>query len=229
MAGVNQSGIYHNKIIGALRPKIMCVQYRPDIVFGPSGWNLILPSGHDDVEQLAGSCPAISIEPSGFLNYGSGITPITEPHWVSRTIAFLYMPKADYDDSRINNHITIFNMKLWLESDAAFSGISPRPYIQILPSGKWKRNLFLGSGWYGAYEIPRSIPSGQNIYRWDGCPWLSGIGLNQHTQIIYSSIIFPSGEHAVGQYGGLGVGTFRFRFTYDWTDEFARINLPGDL
>jgi hypothetical protein len=197
------------------------------LLHGPSGWNLLLWENHYDIEQLAGTCEAISIEPSGYLNFGSGSTPFTAP-WTSRTIAFIFMPKNDYDHPSVSGGFNIFNMKLWIENDSAFNGLPGQPYIQMLPSGVWVRNLNLGSGQYGAYEVPRSVPENPNVFRADGQAWMSGVGQQQRTQIIYASIVFPSGEYPVGQYGGLGLGTFRWRFTYDWTDQYARLQLPED-
>jgi hypothetical protein len=133
------------------------------------------------------------------------------------------MPRFD-NASGISEDISVFNMKLWIENDTAFSGLTTEPYIQMLPSGIWRRNLTLESGAYGAYEVPRALPDDPNIMRIDGVPWLSGVG-QERTQIIYSSMIFQSGTYPVGRYGGLGAGTFRWRFTYDWTAEFAHIHI----
>lgn len=218
----SQSGIYQKVVIGDLRPKIMCVQFYPNIV-GPRTWNISLPAGHSDVEQLAGFAPATPIEPSGFLNFGSGLNEITDEQWNSRTAAFIFMPRWD-TASGVSEDITIFNMKLWLENTTAFSGFSPQPYIQMLPSGIWRRNLILTSGAYGAYEAPTSVPDDPNVMRIDGMPWLSGVG-QERTQIIYSSIILESGTYPVGRYGGLGLGTFLWHFTYDWTAKSAHINI----
>ena len=218
-----QSGIYSFGLTGRIRPKILCVQYKRDLIFGPSGWNIILPSGHYSVESLPGSCAAISIQPSGTLNFGSGVTPVTEDPFVSNTIPFVFMPKTDKNNPSISEEITIFNMKLWIENKTAFTDQSLNPYIQMKPSGIWRRNLVLTSGYAGAFEVPSSLPAAQNIFRKDGNTWMSGIGQQQITQIIYSSIIWASGSYPVGHYGGIGLGTFRWRFTYDWTDEFANL------
>jgi|GEM_PF-4354083 len=218
-----QSGVYQNVIIGDIRPKILCLQFKPGVILGPRTWNIILPSGHSDIEQFAGSCPFVSIKPSGFLNFGSGLNVVGQDGFVSRTAAFIFMPRFD-DASGISEDISIFNMKLWLENDTAFSGLINEPYIQMLPSGIWRRNLILTSGAHGAYEVPRSLPSNPNIMRIDGAPWMSGVG-QERTQIIYASLIFPSGTYQVGRYGGLGIGTFRWRFTYDWTSEDAHIHI----
>ena len=40
-----QSGIYEKVVIGDLRPKMMCAQFKPWIV-GPRTWNITLPDGH---------------------------------------------------------------------------------------------------------------------------------------------------------------------------------------
>jgi hypothetical protein len=221
MAGINQSGIYPTEVKGDLRPKIMCAQFKPWIV-GPRTWNITLPSGHSDIEQLAGAAPATPIEPSGYLNFGSGLNEVTE-EWTSRTTAFLFMPRWD-SASGVNEDITIFNMKLWLENTDAFSGLSPQPYIQMLPSGVWQKNLVLTSGAYGAYEAPTAVPDDPNLMRIDGMPWMSGVG-HERTQIVYSSIILESGTYPVGRYGGLGLGTFLWHFTYDWTAKSAHIHL----
>jgi hypothetical protein len=218
-----QSGIYQAVIIGDLRPKIMCLQFHPGVILGPRTWNIILPSGHSDVEQLAGSCPFIPIEPSGFLNFGSGLNVVESGGFVSRTAAFIFMPRFD-EASGISSNISVFNMKLWLETYTAFSGLAEEPYVQMLPSGVWRRNLILESGAYGAYEVPHTLPDDPNVMRIDGAPWMSGVG-QERSQIIYSSLIFPSGEYQVGRYGGLGTGTFRWRFTYDWTARDAHIHI----
>ena len=111
-----------------------------------------------------------------------------------------------------------------MDNDTAFSGLSPQPYIQMLPSGVWRRNLYLPSGAYGAYEVPRTLPELPNISRIDGEPWMSGVG-HERSQIIYASIVFPEGTYAVGRYGGLGSNNLRWRFTYDWTDKDAHIHI----
>jgi len=225
MAGVNQSGIYIDQVIGNLRPKVVCMQIDPNAVLGPQSWNIVLPSGHSDVEQLAGSCPAISIEPSGFINFGSGVNVHTS-QWTSRTAAFIFMPKWD-DGQQVSTDITLFNMKLWMDNTTAFSGLRAsglNPYIQMLPSGEWVRNLVLPSGAYGAFEVPSGLPDTPNISRIDGVPWLSGVGF-ERTQIIYSSIILPEGTYPVGRYGGLGLTDLHWRFTYDWASEFSHIHI----
>lgn len=221
MAGFEQSGIYPTRTVGDIRPKMLCVQYDMNIV-GPRTWNITLPEGHSDVEQLAGFAPATPIDPSGFLNFGSGLN-IATTEWTSRTAAFVFMPRWD-DASGVSEDISIFNMKLWIENETAFSGFSPQPYIQMLPSGVWRRNLYLPSGAHGAYEVPRSVPDQPNINRIDGMPWLSGVG-HERTEIIYSSIILQSGTYPVGRYGGLGLGTFLWHFTYDWTAKNAHIHV----
>jgi hypothetical protein len=217
----SQSGLYNKVVIGNLRPKMLCVQFYPHIV-GPRIWNIALPDGHSDIEQLAGFAPFSPIIPSGYLNFGSGLNEVNKD-WTSRTVAFIFMPRWD-TASGISEDVSIFNMKLWIENDSAFSGLSPQPYIQMLPSGKWIKNLVLTSGAYGAFEVPRSLPSQPNINRIDGMPWLSGVG-HERTQIIYSSIILTSGTYPVGRYGGLGAGTFLWHFTYDWTAKDAHINI----
>ena len=225
MAGANQSGIYIGDVRGDLRPQIMCIQITPRADLGPQLWNLALPSGHSDVEQLAGSCPAIPIVPSGYLNFGSG-SNIHTGVWQSRTIPFLFMPRWD-NRNKVTTDVAIFNMKLWIDNDNAFSGLQAlglSPHFQMLPSGEWITNLSLSSGQYGAFAVPTALPADPNVARIDGAPWLSGVGF-ERTQIIYSNIIFQSGTYPTGRFGGLGEGDFHWRFTYDWADENAHIHL----
>jgi len=220
MAGVGQSGIYTTNVIGDLRPKMMCIQMYPHLLKGPQDWTIILTSGNVNVENYAGSCPAISIEPSGYLNFGSGEN-IVATQRASRTIPFLFLPKNS-TVSGITTNISVFNMKLWIDDKTTFSGFPKQPYIQMLPSGTWVQNLTLASGEYGAYEVPTSLPDNPNIMRIDGAPWLSGVG-RERTQIIYSSIIMEPGTYETGRYGTSG--DFHWRFTYDWSDEDAHIHV----
>lgn len=225
MASANQSGIYENNIIGSLRPKIMCIQITPRADLGPQLWNLALPSGHSDVEQLAGSCPAIPIVPSGYLNFGSG-SNIHHTTWQSRTIPFLFMPRWS-TKYKITTDVSIFNMKLWIDDSTAFTDMRASgldPYFQMLPSGQWVTNLALSSGQHGAFAVPTSLPNNPNIARIDGAPWLSGVGF-ERTQIIYSNIIFPSGTYPTGRFGGLGENDFHWRFTYDFASEHSHIHV----
>ena len=225
MAGINQSGIYQNSVIGSLRPKVMCLQLKPELLFGPQSWNIILSSGHSDIEQLAGSCPAISIEPSGFINFGSGCNYHETP-WYSRTASFIFIPKWDAGQ-QVSTDISIFNMKLWMDDVTAFDDIEVldlHPYIQMVTSGEWETNLSLPSGAHGAYEVPKTLPDQPNVMRIDGMPWLSGVGF-ERTQIIHSSIVLPCGIYPVGHYGGLELENLHWRFTYDWASEFSHIHI----
>lgn len=225
MAGIDQSGIYENNLIGDLRPKVMCLQLVPRSIIGPQLWTIVLPSGHSDVEQMAGSCPAIPIEPSGYINFGSGSNIVTTP-WTSRTVPLVFLPKWD-NKHQVTTDITIFNMKLWMDSTTAFDDLNASglyPYIQMLPSGVWVPNLQLSSGSYGAYEVPKSLPNQPNILRIDGAPWLSGVGF-ERTQIVYTSITLPTGTYQVGQYGGLGTSELHWRFTYDWASRDSHIHI----
>lgn len=225
---ISQSGIYRKElvssgVIGRLRPKMVCNQLNKNTLLGPQEWTIVLPDGHSNIDQRFGGSVATPISSSGYLNFGSGNAVSTSPI-ISPTIAMYFSTEADDGNISVSRDVSIFNMKLWVDDTSAFSGLGVEPYIQMLPSGVWHKNFTMGSGEYGAFEVPRSLPDSPNVKRIDGAPWLSGIGFDR-SEIVYVNIILPSGNYATKRYGYGGQGKFHWRLSYDWTSEYSHIHV----
>jgi len=112
----------------------------------------------------------------------------------------------------------IYDMKFWLSSIAGFVGEGSGNYNVYF---NWHTsNEWMGSGnptlvhTSGNY-VPRSLPSEQNLYKYDGSSSITTSGSDESvSQYIYlSTSVDPNTPN--GQYGGMD-GGFRYRITYKY-------------
>ncbi|RKY43071.1 MAG: hypothetical protein DRP85_00820 [Candidatus Makaraimicrobium thalassicum] len=110
----------------------------------------------------------------------------------------------------------IFDMKFWICSTSDFVGLGTdyNVYFNQYITGMWHSGLKLthSSGMYSSL----SLPSGQNLYKWDGVKEITEAGTdNSVSQYIYLSVgVDPN--IPVGIYGGDGTNGFRYRVTYKY-------------
>ncbi len=120
-----------------------------------------------------------------------------------------------------------YNMRFWIENSGAFNGYSPKFYFKTYRT--WQGNFNLRSTTPGVQEVPHSLPSSYNIQAKANTIFVSGTYLEvEFSHFIYVVGKFPAGSYTLGKYGGLGIGNFKFRMTYDYTDIGARV-YPADV
>lgn len=145
--------------------------------------------------------------------------------------------------------LTAFNFRFWVGELTAFDSVAKsgsvtisgiRPSFYYHESADWRRryNLSLldssGVPVSGVYVLPSSMPSFPNIYSRANDVSISGSFKDREfTNFIYVKGFFPalpSGQkYKLGTYGGLGLKTFRLKFSYDYTALNANIINPEDL
>lgn len=110
-----------------------------------------------------------------------------------------------------NGNTVIEDMRFYAVSAAAFT----QGNYQLLMerTNTWTQNKQLQTG---ATNVPVALPSAQNYFRMGGGTQIVGSGqVDGLGQYIYLAI-FAGTDVPDGTYGGLGVGTFRYRLRYDY-------------
>jgi len=124
--------------------------------------------------------------------------------------------------SGVHDNFKLFNIKLWLENNSAFSGINSTVYYKT--DKNWLHGQTLNEQTSGVLPIPTSLPSAYNVpIGYDSRVYASGAFRDdQVSEFVYLFIHF-SGGVTLGTYGSQSLKDFRFRVTYDWTDWDASI------
>lgn len=105
----------------------------------------------------------------------------------------------------------IFNMRIWIPDFSDYS--TGTFFFNGFPSGAWIQDIALtdASGRF----IPTALPSGQNLFRQDDWPEISGVGSDDEvTQFVYLSVSVDT-DVPPNVYGGPGGGHV-YRMTYDF-------------
>jgi hypothetical protein len=132
--------------------------------------------------------------------------------------------------SSVATNFKAFNMKFWQGNLSAFVDVSgiPKPTFHYFTSPTWSRGLQIIPGDSNVFILPSSLPTSGNIFN-NTNVFISGAYKNaEFSDFIYLRGQFPSGNYTLGTYGGLGVRTFTFRLTYDYSNINANI-LETDL
>lgn len=225
------SGFYKNEVVGKLRPPVQIIQWninRPD----PSGYRTPESGVYKAVAKTGWVGGFTAQHESGVaLDLGSiyADAAATASFYTDTACITANMGEVNHNPSSFFNLASgidtiykIFNMRIWLANYDAVSGYNPSFYY--ITHRTWHQGLHLTSGTAGILSMPLSLPSGQSIYRNATGVFLSGCFRDsQFSDYIYIVGRFPSGVYALGTYGGLGEGTLRFRFSYDWTKAVANV------
>ncbi|MCK5610105.1 hypothetical protein KAR91_49990 [Candidatus Pacearchaeota archaeon] len=123
-------------------------------------------------------------------------------------------------DGSVNSAFQAFNMRFWLENESAFTSKGYEPQWFYLEQSGWVRNLIMTSGTVGALPMPSSLPTEQNIFV-NGTDIFSSGSYVEDEVSNFISVVghFPvrASGYDLGTYGGLGVGDFQFKMSYEWT------------
>lgn len=127
-------------------------------------------------------------------------------------------------DGSVSSVFKAFNMRFWIEDDTAFRGKDYHPEWFYLQQSGWSRNLVMTSGTVGALPMPSSLPDAQNIFV-NGTDIFSSGSYVEAEVSNFISVVghFPlrASGYDLGTYGGLGIGDFQFKMSYEWTDQEA--------
>jgi len=135
------------------------------------------------------------------------------------------------DDKNVGVDFKAFNMRFWQGTLVAFSGL-PTPTFYFRNSAEWRQGYMLqpltssGTLMSGVQVVPSSMPDcDPNVLaKSPDSIFVSGNFIEKEiSHFLYVRGIFPSGNHILGIYGGLGEKTFTFRFSYDWTIKDANV------
>jgi len=119
----------------------------------------------------------------------------------------------------------VTNLRLWLSSNSGLGTYGDDFSINFDTSRTWTQGSGLASGL--APLLGTSLPVEQNIYRWDGSPYIDCASIDGKSassdvnvsEYAYLSVNYNDG-FAVGSYGsGVGtgpIGNFNFKITYDY-------------
>lgn len=222
------SGFYRTEIIGNLRPPAQIIQWDIDKP-SPSGYRAP-ESGVYRVVAKTGWVGGFTAQHESGVALDLGSRYITNDAFYTDTVCLTVNmgevnsnPDSFFNQaSGIGLNFKMFNMRIWLANHDSVSGYNPSFYYQTHRT--WHRGLHLTSGTVGILDMPLSLPSGQNVYRNANGVFLSGVFRDsQFSDYIYIVGLFPSGIRTLGTYGGLGVGTLRFKMSYDWTVNTANV------
>jgi len=110
-----------------------------------------------------------------------------------------------------NGNTVIEDMRFYAASASAFTQGNYQLLMDI--TNTWTQNKQLTTG---ADNVPVSLPTGQNYFRLGGGAQIVGSGqVDGLGQWAYLAV-FAGTDVPDGTYGGLGAGTFRYRFRYDY-------------
>lgn len=243
------SGFYSNQVIGSLRAGGQISQWNH---------NSVNPSGHRHHESGVFKADAkyvpfrggftaqkesgVAIDFGQVLASNSGFQ--TDAVILTFNLGEVNSHTDSYfnkmvDASSIGTNFKAFNMRFWVGNLTAFSGI-PNPTFYFLRSSEWREDFdfqpfisgiqMLGLS-SGVQQLPLIMPEDQNIYaKTNEIVFISGnFKEKEFTEFIYIRGVFPSGNYLLGTYGGLGLNTFTFKFSYDYTDINANVINPQDL
>lgn len=247
------SGFFPNTVIGPFRAAGQIEQWdltKPD----PSGFRhwesgqykpsakgiFDLPiDGSKPPDALVGGFQAQK-ESGTALDFGQ--TTIEDTGFITNTIAITFnlgevnFNTASYfnimvSDDTVGTEFKAANLRFWIDSQAAFSGYNPRFYF--LTSNAWSGSFVMTSGTPGAIPLPSSMPGTQNVFvDHNSDVFVSGsYRETELTHFMYVMAEFPNEPdgYVLGTYGGLGSGTFTFKFSYDWTGIDANVRLTDLL
>jgi len=110
-----------------------------------------------------------------------------------------------------NGNTVIEDMRFYAVATTAFSQGTYQFLMEL--TNTWAQNKQLTTG---ADDVPISLPGSQNYFRHGGGAQITGSGqVDGLGQWAYLAI-FAGTDVPDGTYGGLGAGTLRYRFRYDY-------------
>ena len=150
---------------------------------------------------------AVSQAAGQFLDFGQVNNTFTKQTTPTKVIT------AFTDDFNGANE-AIFNMKFWLPDISDF--VTGTFHFNGFSSGIWLSGFFTqGLDDASGFFIATALPSGQNLFREDGGPEISGINKDSEvTEFIYLSVGLDT-DVPPKPYGG-DSGGFTYRMTFDF-------------
>jgi len=244
------SGFFPTIIIGSLRAAGQIEQWSRNSI-DPTGYRHHESGEYKtDAKRLVALCGGFTAQKeSGVaINLGQIIIPDNSSGFMSETAVLTFNlgevnshPSSFFnqmiDASSVGTNFKAFNMRFWEGNLIAFSGL-PQPTFYFRNSATWRRGYILdpidasGNPNSGIFVLPSSMPDcSPNVFsKSPDSVFVSGNFLeNEFSHFLYVRGVFPSGNYPLGTYGGLGLKTFTFKFSYDWTERTANVLDPEDL
>lgn len=247
------SGFFPSQVLGHLRPPGQIMQWdisKPN----PSGFRHV-ESGALVRSAQIGNVGGFTAQKESGVAIDFGSKSVTTSGFQTDTVCLTFnMGQVNNNvfsrfDQMYNNgsgtanpNLVAFNFRFWVGELDAFSSVakSGSMPISVLPnfyyrqSASWLRNYQLGIGDAGVVVLPSSMPSLPNVSsRGDDISASGSFQDREFTNYIYTRGFFPDlptgQQYNLGTYGGLGEGTFRLKFSYDFTALDANILNPEDL
>lgn len=146
--------------------------------------------------------------------------------------------------------LTAFNFRMWIGNLNAFNNVAysgaqkdpvpVKPVFWYRESAQWRKGYKLeftdssGVQISGVSIAPSSMPDCPNVFVREDEVMTSGAYLDREfSNFVYMRGNFPdlpSGQfYKLGTYGGLGLGTFTTKFSYDYTRKDSNILVPTDV
>jgi len=233
------SGFYNNVVVGALRAAGQ-IEHWDRGAINPSGFRHHESGQYrSDAKKQIALCGGFKAQKeSGVaIDFGEVILPngsfMTDTIPITFNLGEVNSHKDSFfnkmvNDKSIGQDFKAFNMRFWLGSLSAFSGM-PQPTFYFRNSAEWKRGYSLGILDPGVAILPTGMPNNNVFSKAPSTVFISGNFIEKEfSHFIYVRGVFPSGTYPLGTYGGLGKKTFTFKFSYDWTKKDANV-LNTDL
>ena len=164
----------------------------------------VSPSGSRHLTNHASYVQQLGTAAGQSLDFGSVNNTLAKVHSLTCAVTAAV-------DAMNGANEALFNMKFWIPDFSDYS--TGTFFFNGLPSGVWIQNIALtdASGRF----IPTTLPSGQNFYRQDDWPEISGASSDSEvTQFMYLSVSVDT-DVPPNVYGGQGGGHV-YRMTFDF-------------
>lgn len=247
---MSTSGFFPTTVVGMLRAAGQVEQWDRNAI-DPTGFRHHESGEYrPDAKKLVALCGGFTaqMESGVAINMGQIVLPPPTSGFKTDTVVLTFNlgevnshPDSFFDQmvaaSSVGPNFKAFNMRFWEGSLSAFSGL-PRPTFYFRNSATWRRGYTLdpltssGTLHSGVFILPSSMPDCDMLIKAKDPEVVFVSGNFKEPEIchfLYVRGIFPSGNYPLGTYGGLGLKTFTFKFSYDWTSIDAHVIDPEDL
>lgn len=227
----SSSGFFPNLVVGNLRPVAQVLQWRknrPD----PTGFRHI-ESGLFVASAKVGNVGGFTAQNKtlNLLDFGETVANDASGFNSNTTILTVNLGELNSNPNSFFNALSgaadnfkLFNVRFWMPDKSVFNALSGADfYYKTFET--WQRGLSLNTSTPGILVVPSSLPDTFNIRFRNQTQFASGA----FTDGEFSNFIYLFGNFTGMPSSGLGTydNNFKFRFTYDWTDQGAEV-LPGD-